>query len=188
MKVRLNLATSPLQNNRRFLAGSGALGALALILLIVLSVHDYRGLRANKALRDQIAQSESKIQDLDHRQQRLAAFFKNAQTNEDMQRAAFLNALIAQRSFPWTKIFMDLEQTLPPGVRVVSISPRMQNGKVEVQLVVGALTDEGKLKFLKALEGSQVFSGVQVKQESRRDQPGSADRVMLELVAWYATS
>jgi Tfp pilus assembly protein PilN len=148
MKVRLNLATSPLENNRRFLAGSGVLGALALILLIVLSVHDYRGWRANKALRGQIAQSESKIQDLDRRQQQLATFFKNSQTNEDMKRAAFLNSLIEQRSFPWTKIFMDLEQTLPLGVRVVSISPRMENGKVEVRLVVGAMTDEGKLKFL----------------------------------------
>jgi len=188
MKVRLNLATSPLENNRRFLAGSGALGALALILLLVLSVHDYRSWRANKALRGQIAQSESKIQDLDHRQQQLAAFFKTAQTNEDMQRAAFLNSLIEQRSFPWTKIFMDLEQTLPPGVRVVNIAPHMENGKVEVRLVVGALTDEGKLKFLKALESSRVFSGIQVRQETRRDQPGSIDRILLELVAWYSTS
>ena len=188
MKVRLNLATSPLENNRRFLAGSGLLGALTLILLVVLSVHDYRGWRANRALRGQISQSESKIRDLDRRQQQLAAFFKNPQTTEDMQRAAFLNSLIEQRSFPWTKIFMDLEQTLPPGVRVVSIAPHMENGKVEVRLVVGAMTDEAKLKFLKSLEASQVFSGIQVRQEARRDQPGSTDRVMLELVAWYATS
>jgi Tfp pilus assembly protein PilN len=139
-------------------------------------------------LRGQIAQSDARIRDLDRRQQQLAAFFKNPQTIEDLQRAAFLNSLIEQRSFPWTKIFMDLEQTVPPGVRVVSISPHMENGKVEVRLVVGAMTDEGKLKFLKALESSRVFSGIQVRQEMRRDQPGSADRVMLELVAWYATS
>jgi Tfp pilus assembly protein PilN len=139
-------------------------------------------------LRELVAQSESKIRDLDRRQQQLGAFFKSPQTIEDMQRAAFLNSLIEQRSFPWTKIFMDLEQTLPQGVRVVSIAPRMENGKVEVRLVVGAMTDEGKLKFLKALEGSTVFSGVQVRQEARRDQPGSTDRVLLELVAWYATS
>jgi Tfp pilus assembly protein PilN len=188
MKVSLNLATSPLENNRRFIAGAGVLGAFALILVVVLSVHDYHGWRANKALRGQIAQSESQIRDLDRRQQQLAAFFKTPQTSEDMQRAAFLNSLIEQRSFPWTKIFMDLEQTLPTGVRVVNISPHMENGRVEVRLVVGAITDEGKLKFLEALERSQVFSGIQVKQESRREQPGSTDRVLLELVAWYATS
>jgi Tfp pilus assembly protein PilN len=187
MKLRLNLATSPLQNNRRFLAGSGVIGALALILIIVLSLHDYRGWLANKALRAQITQSESKIRDLELRRQQLSAYFKNQQTNEDMQRAVFLNSLIEQRSFPWTKVFMDLEQTLPPGVRVVSISPRMANGKVEVQLVVGAMTDDSKLKFLRALEDSGMFSGIQVRQEVRRDQPG-ADRVLLELVAWYATS
>ena len=188
MKVRLNLATAPLENNRRFLAGSGLLAVLALILLGALSVHDYRGWRANKALRGDITQSESKIRDLSRKQQELGAFFKSPQNIEDMQRASFLNSLIEQRSFPWTKIFMDLEQTLPPGVRVVSISPRMENGKVEVRLVVGAMTDDGKLKFLKALESSRAFSGIQVRQETHREQPGSIDRVMLELVAWYATS
>ncbi len=187
MKLRLNLATSPLENNRQFLAGSGVIGALALLLIIVLSIHDYRSWRANKALRAQITQSESKIRDLELRRQQLSVYFKTQQTNEDMQRAVFLNSLIEQRSFPWTKVFMDLEQTLPPGVRVVSISPRMANGKVEVQLVVGAMTDESKLKFLRSLEDSGVFSGIQVRQEVRRDQPGT-DRILLELVAWYATS
>lgn len=187
MKLRLNLATSPLENNRRFLAGSSVLGVLALVLLIVLSLHDYRSWRANQALRAQIAESEGKIRDLEHRRQQLSVYFKNQQTNEDVQRAVFLNSLIEQRSFPWTKIFMDLEQTLPPGVRVVSISPRLENGKVELQLVVGAMTDESKLKFLRSLEDSGVFSGIQVRQEVRRDQPGS-DHVLLELVAWYATS
>ena len=188
MKVGLNLATSPLENHRRFVAGSTLIGVLALLLLVLLSVHDYRAWRANRALRDLIAQSDTKIRDLDRRQQQLAAFFKNPQTTEDLQRAAFLNSLIEQRSFPWTKIFMDLEQTLPLGVRVVSIAPKMENGKVEVRLVVGAVTDESKLKFLKALEDSRVFSGIQVRQETRRDQPGSTDRIMLELVAWYATT
>ena len=58
-----------------------------------------------------------------------------------IDRSAFLNSLIDERSFPWTKIFMDLEKTLPPGVRVVSISPRLVNGRAEVALEVGVASD-----------------------------------------------
>jgi hypothetical protein len=82
---------------------------------------------------------------------------------------------------------MDLEQILPPGVRVVSISPKLENGRALVELTIGAASDEGKIKFLETLEKSSVFSGVQVKDEKHSDQPGS-DKVVLNLRAWYATS
>jgi Tfp pilus assembly protein PilN len=187
MKVRLNLAASPLENNRRFIAGSGVLGLLALFALVVLSAYAYRNWRDTRQLRLEISGYESRIETLQHRRQELVAFFKNPKSLEVTDHAAFLNSLIEQRSFPWTKLFMDLEQTLPAGVRVVSIAPTMEKGRVRVKLVVGALTDEGKLKFLKALEDSKAFSDIQVRQETR-PQGGSTDRVMLDLEAWYATT
>jgi len=95
--------------------------------------------------------------------------------------------LIGQRSFPWTKIFMDLEQTLPPGVRIVTISPRLENGRAEVTLTVGASSDEARIKFLEALERSKVFSKVQVKAEHRPEQAGGADKIILDLSVWYET-
>jgi Tfp pilus assembly protein PilN len=96
--------------------------------------------------------------------------------------------MIQQRSFPWTKIFMDLEQTLPAGVRVITIAPHLENGRVAVRLIIGALSDESKVKFLRALEDSKQFSGIRVNGEKRVDsQTGQPDRVMLELEAWYET-
>jgi len=103
-----------------------------------------------------------------------------------LDRAAFLNSLIGQRSFPWTKIFMDLERTLPPGVRVVKISPKLDNGRAIVELTVGAQSDEGKVKFLEALEKSKVFSDIRVKRDHREEQAGP-DRITVDLTAWYAT-
>jgi hypothetical protein len=83
---------------------------------------------------------------------------------------------------------MDLEQTLPPGVRVVSISPHLTNGRAEVTLQVGAETDAGKIEFLEAMEKSKVFSGMVVKDERRSDQPGSSDKIVLNLTVWYSTT
>jgi Tfp pilus assembly protein PilN len=187
MKVRLNLAASPLENKRRFLAASSFLGLLALSALVVLSAHAYRNWRDTRDLRLEISGYESRTEKLQHQRQDLLSFFQNPKSLEVTDHAAFLNSLIEQRSFPWTKLFMDLEQTLPAGVRVVSIAPRMEKGRVQVKLLVGALTDEGKLKFLKALEASKEFSDIQVRQETR-PQSGSTDRVTLELEAWYATT
>lgn len=188
MKPRLNLATAPLENNRRFLAGAGLIGGLAFIALISLSLFAYRSWRASRDLRTQIAAYQGQIRDFERQQQVLRAFFDQAGRRQAMDRAAFLNSLIAQRSFPWTKIFMDLEQSLPVGVRVVSIAPKMEAGRVEVRLVVGAAGDEQKVKFLKAIEESKVFSNVQVKQETHPTQVGSQDHVLIELVASYATT
>ena len=188
MKPRLNLANAPLENHRRFIVGSGLLGGLALVALFLLSFTAYRSWRANRELRAQISAYQAQLRDSQRQQQALHAFFDQPQQRQMTDRAAFLNSLIAQRSFPWTKIFMDLEQSLPVGVRVVSIAPKMQNGRIEVRLVIGAVGDDEKVKFLKTMEGSKVFSNVQVRQETHVTQASSPDRILLELVAWYATT
>ncbi len=78
-------------------------------------------------------------------------YFRSPEAQQILDRAAFLNSLISERSFPWTKIFMDLENTLPAGVRVVNIAPTLKNGKAVVQITVGAANDESKIKFLEAV-------------------------------------
>ena len=83
---------------------------------------------------------------------------------------------------------MDLEHTLPPGVRVVSISPRLENGRAQVTLTIGASTDGAKIKFLEALEKSRVFSQVQVKSEHRLEQATGLDKIVLDLSVWYETT
>jgi type IV pilus assembly protein PilN len=102
------------------------------------------------------------------------------------QRAAYLNSLIQQRAFPWMKIFMDLERILPEGVRVVSIEPKLEGDTVQLTVLVGAMSDESKLKFLKALEKSPEFSHIELLSESRPARVEQTDRVMLSLQAQYS--
>jgi hypothetical protein len=82
---------------------------------------------------------------------------------------------------------MDLEDTLPPGVRVVSISPRLVNGRAEVTLEVGATDDQGKIQFLQAIEKSKMFSGMVVTNERRSIEPTAPDKIVLNLTVWYST-
>jgi Tfp pilus assembly protein PilN len=192
MKLRLNLATSPEPNNRPFLALAAATGTVGFLALIVLSIFAHAAWQSNRDMRADISQLTSEIQADRQKQQELATYFAGPATKRVMDRAAFLNSLIDERSFPWTKIFMDLEQTLPPGVRIVSIAPKLSEGRAQLQLEVGASSDAAKIQFLEAIEKSKIFSGMEVRQERRIDITPSAaadspDKVVLELSVWYST-
>jgi Tfp pilus assembly protein PilN len=187
MKLQLNLATAPQENNRPFLVGAVLAGTLGVLVFLLLARAAYDSWRASHDLRAEISRLENQIRaDRQHRQA-LATYFHGAAAQNILDRSAFLNSLIDERSFPWTKIFTDLEQTLPPGVRVVSISPKLVSGRAEVTLEVGADSDASKIAFLEAIEKSSVFSGMVVTDEKRVDRGGASDKVVLDLTVWYST-
>jgi len=188
MKLRLNLSTTPQENKRPFLAGALVVGTLGAVALALLSHAAYVSWRASRQLRADMARLEDQIQTDSTRQQALELYFRRPEAQRALDRSAFLNSLISERSFPWTKIFMDLEQTLPAGVRVVNITPRLVNGRAEVELQVGASTDESEIGFLKAIENSPVFSGMVVKDERREDRGGASNQIIVNLTVWYSTT
>lgn len=186
MKVRLNLATSPLVSNLRFTMGAAVIGIVALIALLLLSQNAYSVWKSDRDYRTRQGSLEDRIATLERQRENLASFFNNTDTVNRRQRAAYLNSLIQQRAFPWIKIFMDLERILPEGARVISIEPKLAGDNVQLRVLVGATSDENKLKFLKALENSGEFSHIELQSETRPNRPDQIDRVMLELQAQYS--
>src|SRR5579864_9549363 len=173
MKVRLNLATSPLESNRRFAVGATLFGAVGILGLLLLSANAFSVWRADRVSRSREAALQSQIAALQQQRQSLASFFDQPETVKRRQRAAYLNALIQQRAFPWIKIFMDLEKILPEGVRVVSIEPKLVGDTVQ-------------LTFLKSLEHSPEFSHIALLSESRPVRADQPDHVVLSLQAEYS--
>jgi hypothetical protein len=188
MNLQLNLSTAPQPNNRPFIAYSALLGIVGVIALAILSFAAFRSWRANHDLHADMSRWSNSIEADQQRQRALATEFRTPGDQQVLGRSAFLNSLIDERSFPWTKVFMDLENTLPPGVRVVSIEPRLVNGRAEVALEVGAVNDDGKIAFLTAIEKSKAFSGLVVTSERHTDQPSQPDKIVLTLKVWYSTT
>src|SRR6266849_397122 len=149
MKVRLNLATNPLQTHRKFLALSGLIAALV-----------YSVRKSNEALRVRADRVRQEMVGLMRQRDELENFFKEEQNARLNERSTFLNSLIDEQSLNWTQMFMDLEKILPTGVRLVTIEPAHEKGRVLVRLQVGAISDEAKLKFVRALENSPAFKEV----------------------------
>jgi type IV pilus assembly protein PilN len=191
MKVRLNLATNALQTHRKFLAASGLTSVIAGLIALALGWHVYSVRKSNEALRARADEVHQEMLGLMRQRQDVQKFFaqeRNAKLND---RSVFLNSLIDERSLNWTQMFMDFEKVLPTGVRLVSIEPAHDKGQVLVKLQIGAINDEAKLKFMRALESSPAFKGFRDVSEKYSDpQPGTSDvdRLQVQLVVVYARS
>jgi type IV pilus assembly protein PilN len=188
MKVRLNVATNPLQTHRKFLAGAGLIGVIAGIVFLALGWHVYSVRKSNEATRARAAAVRQEMLGLMGKRDELEAFFKEERNARLNQRSTFLNSLINEESLNWTQMFMDLEKILPNGVRLMSIEPAHEKGQVLVKLQIGAISDEAKLKFIRALETSTAFKDVRVDHESfsdPQDGTGDLDHLHVQLSVVY---
>ena len=191
MKVRLNVATNPLQTHRKFLAVSGLISAVAGIVFLALGWHVYAARKSNEALRARVEDVRQDMVGLMRQREELESFFKEEQNAKLNERSTFLNSLIDEQSLNWTQMFMDFEKILPPGVRLVSIEPAHEKGRVLVRLQIGAVSDEAKLKFIRALENSPAFKDFkEINEKYSEPQQGSADldRLQVQLTVVYARS
>jgi len=188
MKLRLNLSTTPQENQRPFIAGAALAGTVGLIALLLLSHAAYSSWQSNRDLRAEISRWQQQIRIDSQRQRELAAYFRTPVAKSVIDRSSFLNSLIDERSFPWTKIFADLEAAVPPGVRVLSLTPKLVDGRAEISMQIGVNSNESEIRFLQALEKSSAFSGVTVNQVRPMTQPNTPDRIVLNLTVRYTTA
>ncbi len=188
MRVRLNLATNPLETHRRFLAGAGLTAFVAGVVFLLLGWHVYAVRRVDAELRTRSEKMRQETVQLEAQRQKLERYFSQKEVVDLHDRAAFINGILDARSFNWTQMFMDLERILPSGVRVVRVEPKQVLGHVEVKLTVGATSDEAKLKFLRALEDSREFTQVKIQIEQVPNQitGQSTDQKVVQLTAVYS--
>lgn len=184
MYVRLNLATKPLISHRRFQAASAALAVLGLALLIGLGWRFYALRKAEQDFRARSGKIQKEMAEVSQQREALERYFEQQQATGFQERAKFVVSVLQARSINWTQMFMDLEKTLPPGVHVLHIDPKLEKGIVSVHFVVGATNQESKQKLLKAFEDSPSFSHVELISERVATQAGS-DPLTIEFEAEY---
>jgi type IV pilus assembly protein PilN len=185
MRVRLNLATKPLVTHRKFIAGSTLVGLVATFAFLSLGWHVYVARKANAEVRAKTTNIVRQVDELEQQRAALKRFFTLDANAKLHDRADFINSLIDARSFNWTLMFMDLERVLPGGVRVISIEPKQEKGRIEVKLVVGATSDDAKHKLIKALEDSKTFTHIELVSELQPTSGTAGDHIVVVLTAEY---
>src|SRR5215475_11516336 len=132
------------------------------MLFLVLGLHVYAELKAQQDLRSKEQDNDRRAALLQERRRELDEFFARPENARLKERTAFVNGFLDEESFDWTRMFMDLEKTLPVGVHVVSIQQKLEKGRMSVRLTVGATSDEAKIEFLRAMESAPAFKNVQL--------------------------
>jgi type IV pilus assembly protein PilN len=161
MKIPINLASQPFRRDRAVLAGSIAVSLMlvgTLGVLISLIVAD-RALLAD--VRSDVDGLNRQIRSATAEQGRLDAVLRKPENAEVLERSVFLNALLYRKAISWTRIFADLEKTIPYNVKVLAIRPSVNSdNQVMLDMTVGADSPEPVIQLYKALEESALFGSV----------------------------
>ncbi len=187
MNVGLNLATKPLVSHRRFLVGSALVGIVGGLLFLSLGWHFYTLRKADADFRVKLGSTQREMDRLQAQRKELQQFFSREENHNLQDRAKFIGSVIEARSFNWTKMFMDLEHTLPAGVHVIRIEPKLENGSATVKFEVGGAAQDSKVKLLRAFEDSRSFTHVELTEEGvpKQSGTGGGDAFVVEFSAIY---
>ncbi len=175
----LNLAKRPFLNPRPVLRVSLLLWALGLAVAafnVRLYLSHYAGSSADRGREQELQASlERERAQVEELRTELAGYDVGWQNEQ----ASFLNAKIAQRSFPWSELFDRLGETLPADVRLNTLSPSFGEGRGsrlgirdgEALLVIRgqAKNSEVVLEFVDALFAHPKFRAPDLSNESLKE-------------------
>ncbi len=187
MRLNINLATKPYQDVRRFLLQWGGLVLLLAVCTVALVWSAASTWRRSREVNAKVSVLESEVAVLDRQHDDAVAMLGLPQNKTVVDDSKFLNGLIARKSFSWTRVFMQLEQIMPPKLHVVSISPSLQTSTntMEVHMQVAGTSREAAVELVKRLEQSPSFRSARIAEEREVQQRDTADTVEFELTAIY---
>lgn len=166
----VNLSTRPFYNERlvRVVLGLSTLLVLALTAFNVIQV--LRLTARDAQVRNQADAAEAEAERL-RSEARLIRQTINRDQLAAVQAAAHeANQLIDRRAFSWTDLFNRFEATLPPDVRIASVTPQIdQQGRMLVAVMVISRRVEELDGFIEALEKTGAFREVLSRQEEAQE-------------------
>jgi Tfp pilus assembly protein PilN len=163
MRIGINLSSDPFRRDRPMLIGSAVVGVLMIVTLgalIWLGRID-RKIVAN----DQRVQArlDRDLARLSAEQRKLDGEVRRPENAEVLERSVLLNTLLLRKGISWTRIFADLEKTMPPNVRVMQIRPQVNGGnQIYLEMTIAADSPDPMVAFLAKLEGSDAFGSATI--------------------------
>lgn len=187
MRLKLNLATHPYQDVRAFyMKWAAILGGTAL-LTVVLVWAAVGGWMRTRDMNRQINQKRDEIARLQQEEKAAQAILDQEKNRGVREDSAFLNELIARKSFSWTLAFSELEKLMPTRVHVTSMHPQIDAEKqLEIRMTVTGDSREKALELLRRMEDSPHFRQPQLLSEIQ-DPKGGPD-IQFIVSAYYVPS
>lgn len=176
LRVPLNLASKPFFNNRKFYAASLllclVLVGLSVANLLLYLAHRSQSLRLNRELADQTAEAGR----LEQEQREIWARLQRPETEDFLNLVEYLNPLISQRTFSWTRFLNRLENLIPHQVQIVAITPRIVESEIVVEIFCNARSGADYIEFISRLEADSDFYQVNLMSEDVSKSPNFAGK------------
>jgi Tfp pilus assembly protein PilN len=153
-----NLAARPFRNERLW----NLLFALAVVATLAVTVKHVLMVRRllpgrTSALHAEVAALEAESARLRAEQSGLRGVTPEPRA---VSRWTVVKDLVDRRAFSWTGLFARLEERLPPGARLLSITPSLQKGEIVLEVQAMVRSPEVGWQFMRALEEGGDFDSV----------------------------
>jgi len=165
MRIAINLASRPYQDERLFYRNWGSALALAIVitaLMVYVSVRHYVNKQREWA---EVRQIESKLAELKQEEAQARQILAQPENRGTRDRSNFLNAAIIRKSFSWTRLMEDMERVMPAGLRVVAIAPGIDRNHFVLKLQVQGERRESAVALLRNMEKSTHFRSPKLDEE-----------------------
>jgi type IV pilus assembly protein PilN len=161
MKIPINLASQPFRRDRPMIAASIAVGVALVALLGMLVVFIVQDQDQLTVIHREIGRLNRQIHDVSQEQARLEGIMRQPQNASVLEWSVLINTLIYQKAISWSRLFSDLEKTLPYDVKVVNIHPQVDSlNHVTLDMTLGSDKTASLFQAIKALEDSSSFGTV----------------------------
>jgi Tfp pilus assembly protein PilN len=151
----LNLARRPFRNERlpTLALAAGCVGLALATAGHALVARDLAP-RRSRDVASEVVAVEKEIEKL---RTESAELRKVSAPPEKIKEWTAVKRLVDRRMFSWTGLFAALEEALPPGVRLVSVSPGEERGQTELRLTAVGRSNEDALALLESLQAHPQF-------------------------------
>ncbi|HEY1308348.1 MAG TPA: hypothetical protein VGF24_32590 [Vicinamibacterales bacterium] len=164
--LRTNLSTRPFYNMRAVQMALGALGLLVIALTLFNAFELIRQGTRQRALGAREVEAQAESTRLRNDASRIRAQINPKELETVAASAREANGIIDLRTFSWTQLLAQFETTLPDGVRITTIQPRVdKDGRVLIDVAVEARRSTDLEAFLDALEMTGSFHDVLTTEE-----------------------
>ena len=163
--LRGNLSTRPFYNERFVRNLLVALAVVAVGLTVFNIIEILRLERAGRDARQTVARNNEQAREMRQKAQVIRQSINQAQLEAVRVSARDANALIDRRAFSWTALLNYFQATLPPDVRVATVTPQVdEEGRMLVSISVFARRFDDLSEFQDSLEATGAFTDVLSRQ------------------------
>ena len=185
MRFDINLASRPYEDAREFWLRWGTGLVVACLLSLALLASTITGW--NNARRDHrtMADLRQKIAERDQLRAEAEEVLNRPENRTTRDESQIINALIERKAFSWTRLLEDMEKVMPPGVHLVSITPKLdEDNQLAVKMTVAGTSRDRAIELAHRMEESRRFTQTSIEKESVT-QSQSGDTVEFDLTAIY---